>query len=81
MSDLAARAIAKSVRAERSRQHLTQAALGERLGWSQQKVASIENGTRQLFAHELIDVALALDVNLRALLVGVPEEQLRRLGL
>jgi transcriptional regulator with XRE-family HTH domain len=81
MSAEAARAIARSIRAERSRLGLSQTELGERLGWSQAKVTSIERGARNLYAHELPDVAVALGVPLRDLLKGLPAPVLRSLGL
>jgi transcriptional regulator with XRE-family HTH domain len=81
VSDAVARAIARSLRAERSRLRLTQADLAERLGWSQQKVASIETGARRMYADELPDIALALGVPLAKLLYGLSPADLRRLGL
>ena len=81
MSDVAARAIARNVRAERARAGITQADLAARLGWSQQKVGSLETGARRLYADELPDLALALGVPLRALLVGIPVSDVEALGL
>jgi transcriptional regulator with XRE-family HTH domain len=81
MSVAAARAIARSLRAERARADLTQAELAARLGWSQQKVGSIETGVRRLYADEFPDVALALGVPLVKLLDGVDPADLRALGL
>jgi transcriptional regulator with XRE-family HTH domain len=81
VSDQAARAIAKSLRAERARAGLTQADLAARLGWSQQKVGSIATGGRRLYADDLPDVALALGVPLVKLLDGVDPADLRALGL
>ena len=81
MSDQAARAISRSLRAERSRLRWTQAQLAERLGWSQQKVASVETGARRLYADELPDLALALGVPLAKMLDGLNGADLRALGL
>lgn len=81
MSDAAARAISRSLRAERARLGLTQSGLAERLGWSQQKVASIETGARRLYADELPDLALALGVPLIKLLDGLSQGDLHALGL
>ena len=81
MSDVAARALARSLRAERSRLRMTQTDLAERLGWSQQKVASLESGARRLYADELPDLALALGVPLAKLLDGLAAADLQALGL
>jgi transcriptional regulator with XRE-family HTH domain len=81
MSDAAARALARSLRAERARAGITQAELAERLGWSQQKAGSLETGARRMYADELPDLALALEVPLVKLLDGMPKTDLRNLGL
>jgi HTH-type transcriptional regulator, cell division transcriptional repressor len=81
MSAVVARALARSIRAERSRQMLSQRELADRLGWSQQKVGSIETGARQLYAHELPGVCVALGVPLRKLLDGVDEDLLGAMGV
>jgi transcriptional regulator with XRE-family HTH domain len=47
---------------------ISQAQLGERLGWSRQVVTAIELGDRPLAAHELPDICAALDVGLLDLL-------------
>lgn len=74
MSSQVRDALARNVRAERVRRGLTQAALAGRLGWSSQKVGALETGARRLYADELPDLALALGVQLRDLLVGLPGE-------
>jgi transcriptional regulator with XRE-family HTH domain len=81
VSVAAARAISRSLRAERARADLTQAELASRLSWSQQKVAAVETGAQRLYADDLPDVALALGVPLVKLLDGVDPADLRALGL
>jgi transcriptional regulator with XRE-family HTH domain len=81
VSDALANVVARSVRAERARRGLSQSQLGERLGWSQSKVAAVESGARRLYAHELPDVCSALEVTLLRLLQDASDQDMEALGL
>ena len=71
----------RGLRAERSRQGLSQAELAERLGWSRQKVAALEAGTRRLFFDDMPDLCAALGVPLSRLLIDADPGDLKVLGL
>jgi len=58
-------AIARSIRAERSRVGLTQEELGERVNLHRVTVGAIETMTRHVYAHELAHICDALDVTPR----------------
>lgn len=73
--------LAKAVRAERARSNLTQAELGERLGWARSTISAIEAGDRDLLATELPAVCRALGVPLRELLRDADARDRDALGL
>lgn len=81
MSDSLALTLARAIRAERARAGISQTELGHRLGLSQSTIASIESGTRRLYAHELPDVCSALEVTLMELLQRAERSDRNALGL
>lgn len=80
-SDRIRREVMRGMRAERSRQGLTQAQLANKLGWSRQKVAALEAGTRRLFFDDVPDLCAALGVPLSRLLLDADPDDLHTLGL
>ena len=75
----------------RKAQKLTQAQLGERLGWAQTRVSTIESGRvdprlsgvvqmARVVDHELMLVPRAMVPAVSAMLAGKPEEPLWSLG-
>lgn len=78
--DLAA-IIASNVRAQRAKRHWFQRDLGDRLGLSAASVSDLETGVRNVFANDLLPLCEALEVPLVKLLDGLPDEDLRTLGL
>ncbi|WP_408622903.1 helix-turn-helix domain-containing protein [Kineosporia rhizophila] len=81
VSDSLALALKRAVRAERSRRGMSQTELANALGWSQSRVASLETGTRRLYADELPEVCAALGVPLTRLLADAKKGDMQRLGL
>ena len=81
MSDSLALVLKRAVRAERARLGWSQTDLANALGWSQSRVASLETGTRQLYAHELPEVCAALGVTLDRLFAAADHKDRERLGL
>jgi len=81
MSDALALVVARSVRAERARQGLSQTEFGKKLGWSQTKVSQVESGARRIYAHELPEICSALEISLIRLLEGASTADLAALGL
>jgi transcriptional regulator with XRE-family HTH domain len=80
VSDALALAIARAIRAERSRVGLTQEQLGEHVGLHRATIGAIETMTRHVYAHELADICDALDVTLDELLAKAPKADRRKLG-
>jgi transcriptional regulator with XRE-family HTH domain len=74
------RVLVRGLRAERARTGLSQAALAERLGWSRQKVTTLENGTRRFYADELPELLDALGITLAKLVQDAAPEDRRALG-
>ncbi len=81
VSDALALVLKRAVRAERSRRGLSQTELADALGWSQSRIASLETGTRRLYADELPEVCEALGVPLERLLADASKADRRKLGL
>lgn len=73
--------VAANVRAERARRRWSQEELGERLGWHRSTVGDLEGGRRRVTADDLIPLCRAFGIPLRELAHGVPEADLRALGL
>lgn len=73
--------IAANVRAIRARRQERQADLAAELGWSQPVVGDLENGRRRVTMADMIKLCRVLDVDLRELLRGVDEDDMRALGL
>jgi transcriptional regulator with XRE-family HTH domain len=78
--DALALALARAIRAERSRAGLTQAELGERLGVHGVTISQIENVTRRVYVDELPAICTALGVTLAQLLDRAPDAR-RALGV
>lgn len=74
MSDSMALALQRAIRAERARAGISQAELGERVGWSRQTVVAVETGTRRVWAHELPELCRALGVPLSTLFFTVEQD-------
>lgn len=74
-------AIARQIRAERIAADLTQAQLGERLGWSERQIWKIENRQRVVAAHELAALCEALGCIVVDLFHKASAQDKRRLGL
>lgn len=81
MTDELAAVLASAIRAERSRLGWSQTALGERLHWSQTKVAQVEAGIRRVYVHELPAICSVLGVPLSRLLMDADPADLAALGL
>ena len=80
MSDSLALVLQQAIRAERARLGLSQAQLGERVGWSPTRVAAIESGSRRIYAHELPDICEALETPLAELIRRANERDRRWLS-
>ena len=81
MSDEMARAVARAIRAERSRVGISQDELAARLGVARSVVTAMEQGRRRVAIDEMPELCEALGVGLNVLLWGAPAEDLRKLGL
>ncbi len=81
MSSTLAAALVKAIRAERAALGITQAELGERLGWSRQMIAKIEAGDRQIAFHELPELCTALEMTLPSILARATAADRRALGV
>lgn len=73
--------VAGNVRAARARQRLTQQELADELGWSRPVVGTLENGNRRVTLADAVALCEALNLSLRELLQGAPEEMFERLKL
>lgn len=73
--------IAANVRAIRARRQERQADLAARLHWSPPVVSDLEQGRRRVTMADMVKLCKVLGVELRELLNGVEEEDLRALGL
>lgn len=62
--------VVEALKAKRERLGLNQATLGIRLGHRQQFVSKYESGERRLDFIELVDVAIALDLDWKTLVEG-----------
>jgi transcriptional regulator with XRE-family HTH domain len=81
VSDSLALVLKRAVRAERARLAWSQTELAEALGWSQSRVASLEMGTRQLYAHELPEICAVFGITLDRLFAAADRQDRERLGL
>jgi transcriptional regulator with XRE-family HTH domain len=73
--------IARNVRSIRAGREERQVDLASRLGWSPSVVADLEKARRRVTMADMLKLCKALEVDQRELLRGVPEEDLRVLGL
>ena len=64
--------VGRTIRALRLSKGISQGALGRRLGVSFQQIQKYENGSNRVGAGRLVQIAMALDVPMEALLQGVP---------
>jgi transcriptional regulator with XRE-family HTH domain len=76
-----AHVIANNVRGERARRHLTQAQLGESMGWPRNAIHEVESGRRRLGPDDLVALCRVLDLPLVELCRGAEPEDLRILGI
>lgn len=67
------------VREIRQKRGMTQVELGERLGFQQNRVSEIENGSRSPTLVTILRLAVALQCKPSALLVAFDEEDLAKL--
>jgi transcriptional regulator with XRE-family HTH domain len=74
-------ALSRAVRAERARLALSQGELAQRLGVSQSTVSAIEQGTRRVYADELVELCRTFDISLDELLARAEASDRRVLGL
>jgi transcriptional regulator with XRE-family HTH domain len=81
VSDHLALVVRRAVRAERVRAGLSQAQVAERLGWSRQAYAALEQGTRRLGLAEVPEVCSAIGTTLARLLIDASPDDRRALGL
>jgi transcriptional regulator with XRE-family HTH domain len=81
VSDELAYIVGSAIRAERSRQRLSQSALAAKLGWSRQAVTYLEAGQRGLYLHDAPAVCRALNVTLAELLAKADEADRSALGI
>lgn len=73
--------MARAVRAERSRQGLTQAELAQRLGWTRDRVSMVERMAAAIALDELPGLCRGLGVPLSRLLVEADREDVEALDL
>lgn len=73
--------IAANVRAIRARRQERQADLAADLGWSPPVVGDLENARRRVTMADMVKLCRVLEVDLRELLRGVDEDDMRVLGL
>lgn len=73
--------VAGNVRAARARLKLRQEDLADELGWSRPVVGALENGNRRVTLADAVLLCQALNLSLRELLQGAPEEAIESLKL
>ena len=73
--------VAGNVRAARARLKLRQEDLADELGWSRPVVGTLENGNRRVTLADAVALCQALNLSLRELLQGAPEDVIERLQL
>jgi Helix-turn-helix. len=73
--------IAENVRSIRARRQWRQEDLAVDLGWSRPVVGDLENGRRRVTMADMLLLCRVLEVDLRELLRGLGEDDLRTLGL
>ena len=81
MTATLALALSRAVRAERARLGISQTELAERLGTSQSSVSAIEQGTRRIYADELVELCTAFELSLSELLNRADTKDRTALGL
>jgi len=69
-------ALARNIRAERTRVKLSQSELGSLVGWSQKTVERIEAGDRRIYFDELPAICQALGISVPRLLLDVPTDDM-----
>lgn len=73
--------VAGNVRAARARLRLRQEDLADEMGWSRPTVGSVEAGTRRVTLADAVALCGALNLSLRELLQGAPEDVLQALRI
>ncbi len=79
MSRTAGEVFGARVREIRQKRGMTQVELGERLGFPQNRVSEIENGSRSPTLVTILRLAIALDCKPSALLTSFDEEDVSKL--
>lgn len=74
-------AFGRAIAAERGFQGITQAELGQRLGWSDANISAIETGVRSPTVAMLPDICAALDCSVLDLLRRANAHDRKRMGL
>ncbi|TCC35090.1 helix-turn-helix transcriptional regulator [Kribbella sindirgiensis] len=73
--------IAGNVRASRARARMRQEDLADEIGWNRATVTNVEAGTRRISLADAVALCAALNISLRELLHGAPDEVFQALGL
>ena len=73
--------LSQAIRAERSRQGLSQGELAERLGWTRTMLSKAERGDRVIGAHELPLICRVLGVRLGDLMRDADPQDRRDIGV
>lgn len=81
MSTSFAAAFGRAIAAERSFRGLSQAGLGERLGWSRSTISAIETAARPIAVGDLPEICEALECSVLTLMGRAGERDKRALRL
>lgn len=73
--------IAGNVRAARARARLRQADLADDMGWNSAQVRHLESGSRRITLTDVVALCAALNISLRELLAGAPDDVFQALHL
>jgi transcriptional regulator with XRE-family HTH domain len=73
--------VAGNVRAARARARLRQEDLADDMGWNRAQVVHLESGARRITLADAVAVCAALEISLRELLAGAPEDVFQSLHL
>jgi transcriptional regulator with XRE-family HTH domain len=73
--------VAGNVRATRALRKMRQEDLADELGWSRPVVGTLENGNRRVTLADAVALCQALQIDLKELLRGAPEDVYSSLGL
>jgi transcriptional regulator with XRE-family HTH domain len=81
MSSSFAAAFGRAVAAERSFRGLSQAELGDRLGWSRSTISAIETGVRPVAVGDLPEICTALECSVLTLMARAGDRDKRALQI